>query len=71
MQTDWKFYKGHWFSMFHPSQHIFFASIKGASVVMNCPKKFDLGRSRQVGQMSKDEYANKNPTFLFCDVFTH
>ncbi len=26
-------------------QHIFFASPKGSSVVMNCPKKFDLEKS--------------------------
>ena len=38
---------------------------------MNCPKKFDLGRSRQVGQMSKDEYEKKNPTFLFCGLLLH
>ncbi len=47
----------------------FFASIKGASVGMNCPKKFDLRRSRQVGQMGKDEYEKKNPTYLFCGLF--
>ena len=68
MQTDWKFYKGHRFSMFHPSQHNFFASIKGSQwswiVKKVWPWMVTVSRSNEHGQVCP-----KNLTFLFCDVF--
>ena len=68
MQTEWKFYMGHRFSMFHPSQHNFFHFDKRVLSGHELSKKVRPWKVTVSRSNEQRRIWQKNLTFLFCDL---